>query len=205
MKTLRNRLAGRRALGSGRVATATILLLAALPVVAADTPYTATGWVNGVVAPGITCTNTLGQENPDAVLYERTFVDTPQADPALTSAEFEALSGMRMRFVPDVKAPAYTFGNVGLHLWQYTDGKQPAAEATFDNLELRTYEVPLVGIERAVRLSWPASAAIHYAVEGAPTVQGPWLPVQEPVTPGMNQMAVPANEFMEFFRLRQAP
>ncbi|MHC1765099.1 MAG: hypothetical protein AB9869_12500 [Verrucomicrobiia bacterium] len=148
----------------------------------------------------------LDQENSDTVLYERTFVDTPQADPALTSAEFEALSGLRLRFVPDVKAPPYTSGdNVGLLLWQYTDGQQPAAEATFDNLELRTYEVPLVGIERVVRLSWPASATIHYAVEGAPTVQGPWLPVQEPVTPGLNQMAVPANALIQYFRLRQAP
>ncbi len=147
----------------------------------------------------------LDQENPDTVLYERTFVDTPQADPALTSAELEALSGLRLRFVPDVKAPPYTSENVGLLLWQYTDGQQPAAEAIFDNLELRTYEVPLVGIERAVRLSWPASAAIHYAVEGAPTVQGPWLPVQEPVTSGMNQMAVPANALIQYFRLRQAP
>jgi hypothetical protein len=147
----------------------------------------------------------LDRENPDTVLYERTFVDTPQADPALTSAELEALSGMRVRFVPDVKAPPYTSGNVGLLLWQYTDGQQPAAEAAFDNLELRTYEVPRIGIERAVRLSWPASATMHYAVEGAPTVQGPWLPVPEPVTSGLNQMAVPANALIQYFRLRQTP
>ncbi len=52
----------------------------------------------------------------------------------------------------------------------YTDGTQPAPTAIFDNLELRTSEIPPVGIERAVRLSWPASATINYAVEGVITV-----------------------------------
>ena len=46
---------------------------------------------------------------------------------------------------------------------------------------------------------------MNYAVEGGPTVQGPWLPVQESARPGMQQMTVPASGLMEFFRLRQAP
>ena len=40
-----------------------------------------------------------------------------------------------------------------LETFQYNDGTKPAAEATFDNLELRTYEIPQVGIERSVRLT----------------------------------------------------
>jgi hypothetical protein len=52
-----------------------------------------------------------------------------------------------------------------------------------------------------VRLSWPASATLNYAIEGAPTVQGPWLPVQDTAVPGMNQMTAPASELMQFFRL----
>ena len=95
---------------------------------------------------------------------------------------------------------------IGLDIWQYNyDGQRPAAEATFDNLELRTSEVPGVSIERAVRLRWPASVTLNYAVEGAPTLQGPWMPVQETTLPGMNQMTVPTSELMQFFRARQAP
>ena len=113
---------------------------------------------------------------------------------------------MRMEEVPDVPGnPPTSGGSVGLGLWQYTDGKQPTAEATFDNLELRTYEFPEVSIERAVRLSWPAPTGVNYAVEGAPTVQGPWLPIQEVPMPGMNQMTVPSHDPNQFFRLREAP
>ena len=88
---------------------------------------------------------------------------------------------------------------------QYTDGKQPDLEVTYDNLELRTSEVSPVVIERAVRLCWPASATLNYTVEGAPTLQGPWLPVQDSVLPGLQQVTVPANDIMKFFRLQQAP
>ena len=75
----------------------------------------------------------------------------------------------------------------------------------YDNLELRTSEIPGVGIERAVRLRWPASATINYALEGAPTLQGPWMSVQDTTPPGMNQMTAPASELMQFWRLHQSP
>ena len=77
--------------------------------------------------------------------------------------------------------------------------------ATFDTLEVRTSEIPLLGIERAVRLSWPASATINYDLETAPRLRGPWLPVQELSVPRMQQLTVPASEVNKFFRLRQAP
>ena len=93
----------------------------------------------------------------------------------------------------------------GLWVFQYNDGTKGRAEAAFDNLELRTSEIPPVGIERAVRLSWPASATINYAVEGGPTVQGPWLPVQDQTLPGFQTMTVPAAGPAQFFRLIQAP
>jgi hypothetical protein len=76
-------------------------------------------------------------------------------------------------------------------------------EATFDNLELRTYDVPWLAINKAVRLQWPASA-FPFTVEGAPTVQGPWLPVLEPVfeSGGVRQVAVPTSDAVKFFRLK---
>jgi hypothetical protein len=61
MKTQLNHFAGRWAFRSGVSSLTILLLLAALPVAAADTPYTATGWVIGVPVPGVWCTNALGQ------------------------------------------------------------------------------------------------------------------------------------------------
>ena len=61
MKTQLLQSACRRAFRLGVSITSTLLLLAALPMAAADTPYSATGWVIGVPVPGIWCTNTLGQ------------------------------------------------------------------------------------------------------------------------------------------------
>ena len=125
---------------------------------------------------------------------------------APSTAQFQALTGMRLlNLVPDVAGAPWSFSGPWLGLFQYTDGTQPELDVTYDNLELRTSEIPGVGIERAVRLSWPVSSTINYAVEGAPTVQGPWLPVQDPVLPGFQQKTVPASDNMGFFRLRQAP
>ncbi len=61
MKRVIKQSAGRQAFGPGPPITIAVLLLAVLPVAAADTPYTATGWVIGVPVPGIWCTNALGQ------------------------------------------------------------------------------------------------------------------------------------------------
>jgi hypothetical protein len=118
-----------------------------------------------------------------------------------------ALTGDRVwqRTVTDPVGPPFTSGSTPLILvYQESDVAPVTAWATFDNLELRTYEVPQVAIERAARLTWP-DTGMNFAVEAAPTVQGPWLPVQDPVLPGLEQKAVPANDLMKFFRLQQAP
>jgi hypothetical protein len=149
----------------------------------------------------------LDKADPNTVLYQHSVVDTPGADPTLTTDQFQAVTGMRwVDLGPDLEgSPVTSLYGPALGVLQYTDGEQPPPTAIFDNLELRTSEVPLVGIERAVRVAWPASATINYAVEGAPTVQGPWVPVQEPMTPGLNQMTIPAEALMQFLRLRQVP
>jgi hypothetical protein len=144
----------------------------------------------------------LDKDNGEAVLFQGSVVDTPEVDPTLTSAEILALSGRKGTVSPD-SGPPVTSGNViMMSAVQYTDGKQPELEVTFDNFELRTSEIPPVTIERAVRLTWPVSSTINYTPQGAPTVQGPWLPAQDWTTPGMHQMTVPADELMRFFRLR---
>lgn len=94
-------------------------------------------------------------------------------DPALTSAELQSLSGMNLTLSPDITEAPFTGGAALIGVFQYNeDGLQPAAVATFDNFEIRNYEVPSVGIARAVRLMWPATG-MNYAVEAAPTVLGP--------------------------------
>ena len=144
--------------------------------------------------------------DPTKLLYERTYLDTPASDAVLSSQEIADLIGASLSgFGADPGAAWKTGQRVWLGVWQNTDGTKPAAEAVFDNLELRTYEIPTVGIERAARLTWPAPTGMNYAVEGGPTVQGPWLPVNGVTTPGLQQMTVPANDIMKFFRLQQAP
>jgi hypothetical protein len=159
------------------------------------------------VQPNLVITaRVLDKADPNTVLYQRTVVDTPNADPTLTADQFQALTGRLLSdLVPDIPGPPLSQFWVPLGVFQYTDGTQPAPSATFDNLEVRTSEIPPVGIERIVRLTWPASATINYAVESAPTVQGPYVPVQDLVMPGMNQMTAPLNDLMRFFRLRQTP
>jgi len=150
----------------------------------------------------------LDKADPNKVLFAHSYVDTPASDTTLTGAEFKALTGMQIPGLsPDALEPPPTKVKVGalLGLFQYTDGKQPTPTAVWDHVDLRRSEIPLLGIEWAVRVSWPAAATISYAIEGGPTVQGPWLPVQVQSPPGFQNLTVPANEFMRFFRAVQAP
>ena len=160
------------------------------------------------VQPNLVLTaRVLDKADPSVVLYQRTVVDTPNADPTLTAAEFQALTGMRLVDLnPDAPCtPFYTSVGPALGVLQYTDGNQPRPKAIFDNLELRASEIPPLGIERAVRLSWPASSTISYAVQGAPTVNGPWLPVQDLTLPCIHKQTVPVSTPAQFFRLTQSP
>jgi hypothetical protein len=144
--------------------------------------------------------------DPTKLLYERAYLDTPASDEVLSSQGIADLVGASLSgFGADPGAAWKTGQRVWLGVWQNTDGTKPAAEAAFDNLELRTYEVPQVGIERAVRLTWPAPAGVNWAVEAAPTVQGPWLPVQDLGMPGLQKLTVPLSNPAQFFRLQQAP
>ncbi|MBM3883331.1 MAG: hypothetical protein FJ387_27085 [Verrucomicrobia bacterium] len=144
------------------------------------------------------------KDNQNALLYERSFVDTPAADPVIPNAAIREKLGMDISFYPDSPGrPLMSGTSFALGLLQYTDGTLDPAEATFDNLELRTYDVPLLAIDKAVRLQWPASA-YPFTVEGAPTVRGPWLPVLEPIfeSGSVKQLTVPTSDMRGFFRLK---
>ncbi len=131
-----------------------------------------------------------------AVLRQVQCVDTPAADPTLS-------------FPPDfgadiAGAPWKNGESVCLFVYQQTDGTKPPATATFGALQFLTYEIPLIGIEPAVRLTWP-STPMNFGVEAAPTVNGPWSRVQDSVPPGFQQMTVRQNGPMQFFRAVQTP
>jgi hypothetical protein len=97
----------------------------------------------------------LDKDNQNAVLYERSVLDTPQADPTLTSAEMLALTGMNLPAGADVTGVPYDFGEaVGLAAWQYSDGTKLAAAVTYDNVEQSIYETTDVGIITQPTTQW---------------------------------------------------
>jgi hypothetical protein len=149
----------------------------------------------------------LDRDNAEAVICETTVLDTPSSDPSLTAAQVTSITGIDLAgIMPDPAGAPWTSGTAPvLHVFQHTDGTLPAAEVTFAHFELRNYEIPPIGISRAVQVSWPCPAGVRYAVESAPTPQGQWLPVLIQAPPAMQQMTVPASDLMQFFRLSLAP
>jgi hypothetical protein len=127
-------------------------------------------------------------------------------DASLTKAQFVALTGITtMNLAPDPGAPILSGSGGGVSVSLFPDDHQPPVCATWDNFALQMQEVPPIAIGRSVRLTWPAPAGVNYGVEAAPTVQGPWLPVQELEMPGLQKLDVPQTKQAEFFRLRQTP
>jgi hypothetical protein len=149
-------------------------------------------------------TRVLDQDNANAVLFERTVTDTPQADPALPNRAVRGLPGD-----PDlpgtpwavVKAPT----DVELTLtWVNSQAApRPPAEVIFDNLEVWQYESPQLAIQNAVVLSWPVTQG-EFVLESAPGVSGPWDPVADAwwrTNAGQCQVTVLASVSMTLFRL----
>jgi hypothetical protein len=148
----------------------------------------------------------LDKANQNAVLFVRSFVETPGVDPSVTTGEFRTNSGITtMTLVSDPGPPVFSgdYGYVGV--FQFTDGHQPPVEAIFDNFLLRLHDEPPLNIARAVQLTWTSPAGVNYRVWAAPTVEGPWLPVQELEMPGMQKLTVPASGAAQFFRVLEGP
>jgi hypothetical protein len=88
-------------------------------------------------------TRVLDKDNGDALLFERTVTDTPQADAVLPSGD---VWGVRsMGDVPGTPPPVLSApGNVAVGVaWSNTQhGPQPAAQVIYDNIEVRRYLSP---------------------------------------------------------------
>jgi hypothetical protein len=137
------------------------------------------------VSPNVILTaRILDKANNNAVLYERSVVDTPNVDRTLTGTEMEAASGMHMDFVSEGGAPITSVSDVLLNVFQYSDGTKPPAEVTYDNLELWTSTLPvwrpeiaiqpLSTIPPKVNLTLSAAPNSSWDIERAPALSGPW-------------------------------
>jgi len=147
----------------------------------------------------------LDKSNHEAVLFERTVIDTPEVDP--TVSEFPGITNLQ----PDPGAPFFRGVGLYLHLDQISDGEQPTAEVVYDNLTYADYgTIPLI-IERQVNgsmeLAWP-TLPTPLSLQEAPTVEGPWTDVIEWIEEfeGTNYLSLPAvgPETMRVFRLIEA-
>ena len=137
------------------------------------------------VSPDVILTaRILDKANNNAVLYERSVVDTPNVDRTLTETEMEAASGMHLHFVSEGGAPITSVSDMLLNVFQYSDGTLPLAEVTYDNLELWTSTLPvwrpeiaiqlLSTIPPKVNLTLSAAPNSSWAIERAPELTGPW-------------------------------
>jgi hypothetical protein len=149
----------------------------------------------------------LDRDNGDAVLKEISVLDTPASDASLTAAQVTSITGIDVLGIgPDPAGAPWTTGTAPvLHVFQHTDGTLPPAEVTFAHFELRNYEIPPIGISRAVQITVPCPAGVSYWLESAPTLQGPWLPANTQIPPGMQQFTAPSSKQAEFFRALLAP
>ena len=153
-------------------------------------------------------TRVLDKDNGNAVLFDRTVIDTPKADPVLPSYTAGGMIGMA--------DPAGTpwpllMGPIWIQLNLTWDNPllapNPRARVIFDNVEVWQYESPQLTIQNAVVVSWPAPQG-QFVLESAPSVDGPWTPVLDPwirTNNGRCEVSIPGPGSMQFFRLQQTP
>jgi hypothetical protein len=132
----------------------------------------------------IITTRILDKANNNAVLYERSAVDTPKVDRTLTEMELESASGMHLHTGPDVGAPITSGSDVLLTVFQYNDGTRPPAEVSYDNLERWTSiwrpEIamqPLSTSSPNANLTLSAAPNSTWAIQRALELTGPWTNV----------------------------
>lgn len=157
-------------------------------------------------------TQVLDKANANAILFDCSVTDTPDADPVLPNRAvrgFLSSSDPVGTPWPLLESPAVV--ELTLTWFNSQLAPDPHAEVIYDNLELWQFESPQLTIENAVVLSWPLTQG-QFILESAPALNGPWDPVPDPwlrtiwdVNNWRNEVCVRAPECARFFRLRQAP
>lgn len=88
-------------------------------------------------------TRVLDKDNANAVLFERTVTDTPQADPVLPNRAVRGWIGVAdLAGTPWLVVTAPTYVTLGLQWANPASATQRAAAVTFDNAEVWQYESP---------------------------------------------------------------
>jgi hypothetical protein len=153
-------------------------------------------------------TRVQDKDNSNSVLFERTFMDTPKADPVLPSRAFKGAIGMAdPTGTPWPLLVTPTWIELTLSWCNPQLAPEPRAKVIFDNVEVWQYESPQLTIQNAVVVSWPVPQG-QFALESAPSVDGPWTPVLNPwmrTNNGRFEASVLASASMQFFQLRQTP
>jgi hypothetical protein len=150
-------------------------------------------------------TRVLDKDNGNAVLFERTVIDTPASDPVLPNG---AMRGSRCEPDPSGAAWPITQAPTEVDLTLQWVGSEPAsAQVIYDNVGVWRYESPALAIQNAVVLSWPATAE-KFVLESSPEISGPWAAVLNPwcrASGDCIQAAISAPDARQFYRLRFAP
>jgi len=139
----------------------------------------------------------LDKDNANAVLYERSCLDSPASDVGV-------LTNLPPGFtwVPDQGAPVMNAELAWAGVTFMGAGTPQPAEVVVDNLEYTFYPAPELTIERSVLLSWPANTAEEQIVLSAEALTGPWIPCLEPIFPrnGALCMAVPITHNLQWLK-----
>lgn len=143
-----------------------------------------------------------------AVLFQKTVVDTPASDPGLMG---EGRAGGWRVYDQHGRYRGKSLDLAqGSLFWALakTEGNQPAAQAVFDNFSVARHDLPSLNAQRAILITWPATA-FPFQLEAGAWREGagsPWRAVTDPVmeSNGLKRVAIPVNSFeeMEFYRLK---
>jgi len=118
----------------------------------------------------------LGSDS--AVLYEtEVFADTPVSNLGVLPSTPPGLRNP----VPDVGGPFMGAESAWVGVGYAEVGTPAPVEIVLDNLEYDLYDAPTLAIEKSVQLMWSGSTAQDQVAVGATTIDGPWIPVLEPV------------------------
>lgn len=143
-----------------------------------------------------------------AVLYQKTVVDTPVSDPGLIG-KVELEAGVYMTSLADISGNPWTsLKDPCFGLWQNTEGNQPVALAVFDNFSVARHDLPSLNAQRAILITWPATA-FPFQLEAGAWREGTgsqWRAVTGPVmeSNGLKRVVIPVNSYeeMELYRLK---
>ncbi len=146
----------------------------------------------------------LDKDNNDSLLFEKTVIDTPQADPVFPQGDSDVPGSPW----PMISEP----GSLALNLEWVNAEHAPeggVAQVTFSDVQMWRYQAPPLAIQNAVVLSWPApQGAGQFVLESAPSVNGPWAPAPDPwlrTNATQIEVSVVASQSMQLFRLRFLP